>query len=238
MKKLTRRVAPLITLVALVLMATVPVALAVENPELIAGNPTCTDIGLLELTRFDDGPGDGTHTQAGATITVNGGYVDWSSPTTPIDAVIVKASPAANVYRYDEATSGTGLVTPINTRNDQPHDVSHVSLCYDVAPVVVEEEIIEEDPDLDEEIIEEDPELEVVEDKDDEVLVEDDTEIDDDNEGGETIVLADRYVRAAPAALATTGQPLKDVAVLGLLILMLGALALTLSKRDSRSVRD
>lgn len=108
------------------------------EPVLVSGNPTCADLG------YDAGfkpPGEkvpGTYTFPGTTKTVTfttptGSSINWSSQL-PLDAVIVKGGPNANVYVYDppaEATSDTGLTTPTNPENNQPFGLSHVEFCYD-----------------------------------------------------------------------------------------------------------
>ncbi len=55
----------------------------------------------------------------------------WSiqSPYT-VCAVIVKGGPAAQVYYYDNATTGSGLVAPINPNNGTPYGVSHVTFVF------------------------------------------------------------------------------------------------------------
>lgn len=94
---------------------------AAPAPVLTPGNPSCRDLGLVEIN---------------GTITITGNeeegtqQVAWSS-STPIDAVIVKGGNNANVYFYNEATSDSGLTAPINPNTDKPFGISHVSLCYD-----------------------------------------------------------------------------------------------------------
>ena len=56
--------------------------------------------------------------------------VNWTS-NLGIDAVVMKASNAANVYYYDpESTGDTGLVTPLNTQGG-PRGISHITFCWD-----------------------------------------------------------------------------------------------------------
>ncbi|MBK8033776.1 MAG: hypothetical protein IPK17_30615 [Chloroflexi bacterium] len=98
------------------------------------GNPTCTDIGLPSHIQAGDWATSGTFTLYGSqtfTLTVynDSKTVDWSS-TIGIDAVIVKAGNGANVYFYNEATSGTGLQTPLNDGGNQAA-LSHIRICYD-----------------------------------------------------------------------------------------------------------
>jgi hypothetical protein len=130
MKKWIARVAPITTVVALVLMVSAPMALATENPEWRAGNPSCADLGLKSLHKFDDSPTDGEHSEDGFTVIVDSPSVDWTSDV-PLDAVIMKGGDNANIYHYDEATSGNDLVTPTNPNNNEPYDLSHVEGCYD-----------------------------------------------------------------------------------------------------------
>ena len=106
------------------------VAAADAEPTFIAGNPTCASIGggLQEL-KIDPVP-QGRTTKSGFSIAVSGRVFDFTT-TTPVDAVIVKGGPNALVYRYNEATSGSGLHAPVNPSNGQLYGLSHISFCYD-----------------------------------------------------------------------------------------------------------
>ena len=110
------------------------------TPTLVAGNPTCQDLGYdygfkpsvggSETTEgtYDD-PNSGVvvtweYSQNGSTS-----YVDWTSNIGPV-AVIVKGSDAANVYSYDGTVlSDTNLVTPTNA-SGKPAGLSHLEFCF------------------------------------------------------------------------------------------------------------
>lgn len=114
---------------------------SIVEPVQVDGNPTCEDIGLLDVAPDDliewkfDPPTAGTKDLGfGNSVSLtwtDGTYFDWES-TLGIDAVIAKGGPTANVYVYDpEATSDSGLHSPINPSTDSPYGLSHVSFCYD-----------------------------------------------------------------------------------------------------------
>ncbi|MFO7564165.1 MAG: hypothetical protein R6X02_16080 [Enhygromyxa sp.] len=105
------------------------------EPDFVAGNPSCEDLGYAQGLRIDpnsgtsDLPGGGT-----VTVTIDGLYFDWSS-TVGIDAVIAKGGPNANVYVYDppaESFGDTELHSPINPSTGMPFGLSHIDFCYDV----------------------------------------------------------------------------------------------------------
>lgn len=55
---------------------------------------------------------------------------DWIS-NFPVDAVIVKGGPNANIYSYDPSSTGdTFLIPPINYYTEKPYGLSHVDFCY------------------------------------------------------------------------------------------------------------
>src|SRR5919106_1279662 len=119
-------------IVLVLALVAVPLSIAVAQQE-TPGNPQCSDFDLLELARFDPVPGSGSETQNGVTITITGSNesgeaveFSWTS-TTPIDLVIVKGGPTANLYHYDEATADTGLTAPGGK------GISHISFCFDEA---------------------------------------------------------------------------------------------------------
>ena len=89
----------------------------VVEPTFYEGNPHCDDLGLLTFTQYE---GTGTEEQP----------FGWVS-STPIDAVIVKGGPNANVYFYDEATEGGPVNPPVNPNNGTYYGISHVDWCYD-----------------------------------------------------------------------------------------------------------
>jgi hypothetical protein len=98
----------------------------------------CGELGYTFGYKFDP-PTSGTAFPLGnaSSITIttaDGVYFDWSS-SFGIDAVISKGGPGANVYFYNEATSGTGLHSPINTQNGNPSDLSHITFCWDLDPL-------------------------------------------------------------------------------------------------------
>ena len=108
------------------------------------GNPRCDDLGLQHGYKVDRGAKAGTYnlTQPkGGKVTIepNDGFVfSWSTQSKDpfMDAVIVKGSAAANVYRYvPEAETGAGLVAPISSSGGVAM-VSHVEFCYDLLPAL------------------------------------------------------------------------------------------------------
>jgi hypothetical protein len=110
-----------------------------ENPHYYPGNPSCEDLGLVNVfsVKHDFGVGDDatiTLTVPGygtITFTHDGFYVDWSS-TLGIDAVIVKGGPNANVWFYDPESFGDqDLASPINGNTGIPYGLSHVDFCFD-----------------------------------------------------------------------------------------------------------
>lgn len=120
------------------------------TPVFVPGNPDCQDVrsGLLEAHRRDPVTAgmvqfvDAAGNSQSITVSniVDGRFFDWSS-TLGIDIVIVKGGPNANAYVYDtdvdpagESFGDTGLHAPINTNNDQPFGLSHISFCYDPDP--------------------------------------------------------------------------------------------------------
>jgi len=127
MRRRARRALALAGVISIVLLgvAQVPTLAASVTPSVLPGNPTCEDIGLTTINKFDP-PQSGTAN--GVTITVNGTNVDWSS-TAPVAAVMVKGGDFANVYSYNGATSDTGLTTPTNAHNGTPYGLSHVNAC-------------------------------------------------------------------------------------------------------------
>jgi hypothetical protein len=108
-----------------------------DSVEVIAGNPSCSSLGLGDFELKIEPPASGTYSLGAfgsVTVTVHshGVYFDWSA-TVGIDAVIVKGGPNANVYEYDpEAMAGENLHAPINPNTDQPYGLSHISFCYDI----------------------------------------------------------------------------------------------------------
>jgi hypothetical protein len=126
---------------------------APTNAQFVDGNPDCGDIGTCSVGfKYDNQPfGEvtllltsqyglftcfpiGTNpNDEGNSITINsdGKYFDWVS-TLPIDKVIVKGGPNANVYCYDpESTGDMALHAPINPNTNMPYAISHIEFCYD-----------------------------------------------------------------------------------------------------------
>jgi hypothetical protein len=112
-----------------------PASAASVEPDFVAGNPSCASLGYTTGLKVDP-PNAGTYSLGcggSVTVTTDGVNFDWSS-TIGIDAVISKGGPNANVYVYDpptEATSDTGLHSPINPSNGNPFGLSHIEFCYD-----------------------------------------------------------------------------------------------------------
>jgi len=115
-------------------------------PVFMPGNPSCSELGYAFGFK-PSGPGGEsdptgtwtvTYTAFGEThsftitVTENASQdgVDWTSQF-PIDAVIVKGGPNANVYLYAPPSNGDrDLVTPTNENNDTPYGLSHVDFCF------------------------------------------------------------------------------------------------------------
>ena len=90
----------------------------------VAGNPDCASLELGDFEfKIDGGPFQGVFAlDSRNTVTVtspDGIHFDWST-SLPIDAVIAKGGPNANVYVYeDEASGEVGLSPPINPNTDR-----------------------------------------------------------------------------------------------------------------------
>jgi hypothetical protein len=101
----------------------------------VDGNPSCADVGAgtelfkvepVSTKKFSRGSFSGD-------VVVRQGQVFDFTVSNPVDVVIVKGGPNANVYRYTpETTSGSGLHAPMN--GSQPYGLSHISFCQDFAP--------------------------------------------------------------------------------------------------------
>ena len=135
----------LATALAVMLIATnvpSPVQGATTEVELVAGNPACSDDGLVGL-KIDGVAPVGTYQfvafpEVSVTISntsADGRTFDWSS-NSPLDRVIVKGGAAANVYSYPDSRGDTGLTTPVNA-SGQPAQVSHVEFCIDGVPPTI-----------------------------------------------------------------------------------------------------
>jgi hypothetical protein len=130
----SRTVAPLLAAGALVALPAAASAASVE-PAFHAGNPSCIDLGYGRELKFDP-PSAGTKSGDGVTVELSNGadelgpLVDWTS-SAPVDAVIVKGGPNANVYVYAGESSGdTGLHAPFNGPGKY-YGLSHVAFCWD-----------------------------------------------------------------------------------------------------------
>jgi uncharacterized repeat protein (TIGR01451 family) len=122
--------APLLAALALLLIAPAARAgTASVAPEKVDGNPTCAQLGLTSITKFDPVR---SGMQSGVTLEKHHEYyVKWSS-TVAVDLVIVKGGSNANVYDYPGDTfGGDWLHAPINPNTGKPYGLSHVDFCTD-----------------------------------------------------------------------------------------------------------
>src|SRR5919197_1757316 len=122
---------------ALFAMASVGAARAsTVAPTVQLGNVnSCADVapGTHEIT-IDSPSGSGTFNDGTLTgsYAVSGGLTTfaWTSDTVPVNVVVVKGGPDANVYDYGAGALGDeGLVSPDNGGANVPA-ISHVLLCY------------------------------------------------------------------------------------------------------------
>ena len=112
------------------------------QPEFVAGNPSCADLGYeLGYKPQPEPPPSGTYTfpddVGEVTIVSDGTYFDWSS-TIGVDVVIVKGGPNADAFVYDppeESVGDTQLHSPVNPNNGQIYAISHIEFCYDIEDV-------------------------------------------------------------------------------------------------------
>ena len=117
------------------------------TPTVVAGNPSCTDLGYsFGFKPQPEPPPAGTyffgdpvtspaHPPTGDSITISsdGTFFDWSS-TLGLDALIVKGGANAHVYVYEppaESFGDTVLNSPINPNTHKPFAISHIEFCYD-----------------------------------------------------------------------------------------------------------
>jgi hypothetical protein len=117
-------------LVTLLVMASSAHATDASVPPVkVDGNPKCAGYGLTAIAKFD--PVD-AGTKNGVTLTTHDTYyVEWTS-TVPVDWVIVKGGPNANIYKYPTDKLGDDwLHAPIN--GSKPYGLSHVEFCGDGA---------------------------------------------------------------------------------------------------------
>lgn len=105
------------------------------------GNLDCADVGDYDETsgRIDRGG------QCGGTVgpfewSTDGTctYVDWEWIAEDIApcgfAIILKGSDAAEVYYYDDETSGSNLAPPVNSSGN-PAQLSNITFCWNVCEV-------------------------------------------------------------------------------------------------------
>ena len=128
------RISGLVATGALLLVPAAASAATVD-PAHHEGNPSCSALGYAHGLKFDP-PTAGSKSAGGVTVDLSlgtgafGKLVGWSS-SAPVDAVIVKGGPNANVYAYaGGATGDTGLHTPFNGPSKY-YGLSHVSFCWD-----------------------------------------------------------------------------------------------------------
>src|SRR5574340_610245 len=107
------------------------------TPIVVAGNPTCLDLGYEHGLSTGGAPPDGASNwndgKLYVTIISDGIYFDWTS-NIGVSAVIAKGGKyGANLYVYDppaESLGDTDLHAPA-TPNGDPAGLSHVAFCYD-----------------------------------------------------------------------------------------------------------
>jgi len=111
------------------------------QPQLVAGNPKCSDLNSGWTGVSVDGPGTFMFGSLTIHVTavddpsvIEGQLISWTS-NTPIDAVFVKGGPNGNLYRYDppaDQSSDSGLHTPANPNGQGPkwYGLSHILFCF------------------------------------------------------------------------------------------------------------
>src|SRR5690349_12755613 len=99
---------------------------AAVPPVKVDGNPKCEDYGMVAVAGKFDPVSSGTH--GPVTLTKHDEfYVKWTS-TIPVDWVIVKGGPNANIYKYPGGSLGDDwLHAPMN--GSKPYGLSHVDFC-------------------------------------------------------------------------------------------------------------
>jgi hypothetical protein len=122
------------------LFAADPASAAAVTPVLVEGSPTCSafdaDGTMLKIEGAGglDAGDSGTYTVAGLTVSLDiysteaGWAFDWTSDA-PVEVVVAKGGPVANVYTYGGATGDTGLHAPLNPTSESWYGLSHVSFC-------------------------------------------------------------------------------------------------------------
>ncbi len=111
------------------------------EPTFEADNPSCEDFDESWSEKKVEPVADGEYTDGTLTVTIevdeDAKTIDWSS-NIGVDAVFVKGGPNGNLYTYDppaEATNDSGLHAPLNDSSPEEGDfygLSHISFCYDV----------------------------------------------------------------------------------------------------------
>jgi hypothetical protein len=112
-----------------------------SEPIELPDNPSCASLGLSAYAYKVEPVESGTYPLDGAlggtsqvTVNVEDLVFDWTA-TLPIDAVIVKGGPNANLYTYTpEAWSNSGapaLHAPVNPTDGLYYGLSHIELCFD-----------------------------------------------------------------------------------------------------------
>ncbi|HVE47706.1 MAG TPA: hypothetical protein VNA57_13280 [Acidimicrobiales bacterium] len=108
------------------------------TPTVVAGNPTCSQLGYGTFELKVDPVPSGTYARSDGVLTVNlvvnaaGDSFDWTS-NIPVLAVVAKGGDKGNVYVYNPAAKGdTGLQAPDNSSGSAA-GLSHISFCYDIA---------------------------------------------------------------------------------------------------------
>jgi hypothetical protein len=105
-------------------------------PLLIPGNPaTCTDMGCTGgiVLKIESGF-SGTHDLGnGKTITITetgGNTIAWTS-NEDINCIFMKGGNGGDSYCYNPPVrSDSGLSTPVDTTNNEPKGISHISICH------------------------------------------------------------------------------------------------------------
>jgi hypothetical protein len=110
------------------------------TPVQVDGNPTCASFDAEGTMLKIEGAGglsagdSGRYSVAGLSVSVDiyatdaGWAFDWTSDV-PIDVVVAKGGPTANVYTYGGSMGDTGLHAPLNPSSDLWYGLSHISLC-------------------------------------------------------------------------------------------------------------
>ncbi|MGH2463737.1 MAG: hypothetical protein ACRDFZ_08995, partial [Candidatus Limnocylindria bacterium] len=137
------RAAFAVALTGLSLLLSVAPALASDVvPITILGNPTCASVGLYTHEFKVEPVTSGLHGDPGSdfevqlTVQSNGlGQTVDIAGNVPVDAVIVKGGPNANVYVYvPPVLTDDALHAPINLPGGSYFGLGHVRFCFAVVP--------------------------------------------------------------------------------------------------------